>query len=279
MIYIDKEKCILCGACIKACPAYIFSQDSGNITTSDVDSCISCGHCSAICPKDAITHRDFNKEKVHSISKPNIDSAELLKMIKLRRSNRTFSDKPIPQEAIDMIIEAAFRAPTASNMQELKFLFIQDEELLEKIIDTTIEQFRGLLKIVDNPIVRPIAMRLSPSVARYLKSFKRIIAERAKGNDPILRGGKALLIIYTDKTVRFGREDANLAYQNGSLMAESLGVAQVYTGFVCNVARRNNKINRLLGITGEIHAGMAIGVPKYTFTKYIDKKDISLRVL
>lgn len=278
-ININKSKCIKCNACVEVCPAFVFERAGGAVVVGEVDNCISCGHCVAICPEEAIAHSNFGEGKVHYVGEVNVDSNELLNLIKLRRSNRTFTDKPIPQESLDMIIEAAFRAPTASNLQGLKFLLVQDQEVLDKVIDATLDHFRGLLKLVDNPIVRPIATRLSPSIGKYLKSFKRLIAEREKGNDEILRGGKALLIIYTDKSVRFGTEDANLAYQNGSLMAESLGVAQVYTGFVCNVARSSNKINKILGIEGKIQAGMALGMPKRKFSKYIDKRDIDLKVL
>ncbi|MFI3263576.1 MAG: nitroreductase family protein [Rikenellaceae bacterium] len=276
-LYIDR--CISCSACVEVCPSLIFKKEGKEVIVQGVSGCISCGHCVAVCPKNAITHTDFGEGKVHSEDVPNVDGVELLKLIKLRRSNRTFTKKPIPQDSINMIIEAAYRAPTASNIQGLKFMYIKDRELLDGIIDATLNHYKGLLNIIDNPIIRPIALMLSPTVRKYLKLFKRLIAERAKGNDPILRGGQALLVIYTDKSVRFGREDANLAYQNASLIAESLGVAQVYAGFMCDVARSNNKINKLLGIHGTIQAGMILGMPKHRFTKYIDKKDIDLKVL
>ncbi len=282
-IEINSKECIACKACVEVCPSLIFNcEDSSlpqNISIFNPDSCISCGHCVAICPKNAITHSNFTEDKVHKIDSIKIDSQELLNLIKIRRSNRTFTDKEIPQTQLDMIIEAAFRAPTASNLQGLKFILIKDKAILEQIIDLTISHYKGMLKLVDNPIVRPIATKVNPTIGGYIRTFKRMEAQRNKGKDPILRGAKTLLLIYTDKNSRFGTEDANLAYQNGSLMAESLGVAQVYTGFVCNVAHANNKINKLLGIDGRIQAGMALGIPKRHFTKYIDKQEISLRVI
>ncbi len=69
------------------------------------------------------------------------------------------------------------------------------------------------------------------------------------------------IFFYTDKKERFGCQDCNLAYQNASLMAEAAGVSQFYTGFVCSAAGmdRKRKLQKLLGIEGTVHAGIALG--------------------
>lgn len=87
----------------------------------------------------------------------------------------------------------------------------------------------------------------------------------------------AVLFICTPKGSRMGAADANLAYQNGSLMAESLGVAQFYTGFVLNAANmKKQKLEKMLGIDGQINAGMALGMPLFRFKNYIDRKEIEV---
>lgn len=278
-ISIDKSKCIECGACATACSPQLFDIIDGKVVIARPNSCFVCGHCVAICPVDAISHSSFGADKVHAIKRPKVEAEELMQLIRLRRSNRTFSNKEIPQESLNMIIEAAYRAPTASNLQGVKFLLVKDREVLDQVIDATMGYYKKIMRLVDNPVVRPLAVALSPTVAKYLQTFKKMIDERAAGGDPILRGGKAMLVIYTDKSSRFGCEDSNLAYQNASLMAESLGIAQVYTGFVCNVSHSTKQINKILGIKGKIQAGMALGMPSRRFTKYIDKSEIDFREL
>ncbi|MFI3266614.1 MAG: nitroreductase family protein [Rikenellaceae bacterium] len=281
-IDIDSIGCIKCKACVDVCPAAIFVNGSSQIELQNINTCISCGHCVAICPKDVITHSRFGEGKVHTVEAgAKVDSDELLNLMRLRRSNRSMTSKPIPQQSLDKIIEAAFRAPTASNIQGLKFVLVQDRKVLDSIIDITLDYFRGLMNMVDKPIVRPLAMKINSDIAKYFKAFKRMLEQRAEGEDPVLRGATAMLIIYTDPKVRFGVQDSNLAYQNASLMAESLGVAQVYTGFVCMVADsdKKQKLQKLLGIEGTIHAGMALGMPSRTFSKYIDKKPIDLKII
>ena len=78
---------------------------------------------------------------------------------------------------------------------------------------------------------------------------------------------------HTPASNRFGCEDANLAYQNASLMAESLGVSQIYMGFVLMAIRMGKKgaFARITGITGKPQAIMALGIPAFRYPKYVDR--------
>lgn len=113
-----------------------------------------------------------------------------------------------------------------------------------------------------------------------LSDLQSLVADFSSGEDRILRRATALILIHTPKNVRFGCQDSNLAYQNASLMAQSLGVGQFYTGYICaasGMSRINNPIKKLLGIEGTIHAGMALGLQTLQYPNYVDKKDIDLR--
>ena len=85
----------------------------------------------------------------------------------------------------------------------------------------------------------------------------------------VFERGHGCHLFYTDKKERFGCQDCNLAYQNASLMAEAAGVSQFYTGFVCSAAGmdRKRKLQKLLGIEGTVHAGIALGMPSFRFDK------------
>ena len=52
-------------------------------------------------------------------------------------------------------------------------------------------------------------------------------------------------------------------------MAESLGVSQIYMGFVLTAARmgRKNAFARIAGITGRPQAIMALGIPAFRYSK------------
>ncbi len=201
----------------------------------------------------------------------------MIELIRNRRSNRAFSNKAISEDVLEMIVEAAYRAPTATNQQKLEFILITNPEKLKILSDFTMQTFGKMLKKMDNPIVKGILKISQPKLLRYIPLFKEMQKTYAKGNDGILRGATATLLIYTPKKCRFGAADANLAYQNASLMAESCGITQFYTGFVVSASQfQKGKLEKLLGIEGEIHAGMAMAVPLFKMNNYIDRKPMKL---
>ena len=55
-LHFDTEKCNLCGACSKVCPANAITVDKENkVIRYDYFGCIYCGNCVQACPKQAIT--------------------------------------------------------------------------------------------------------------------------------------------------------------------------------------------------------------------------------
>lgn len=278
-IEIAEVSCIKCGKCVRVCPSVIFSQSGAKnkIEVTNQEGCIVCGHCVAACPTASVIHSDFPLGTVHPINYTAMPTPEqVMLLLKSRRSNRAFSKQAIPEEMLSQILEAAHRAPTASNMQQVEFTLITDPEKLRAITDYTVDVFSSIVKKLKNPIIKFCMKPFMAAVYRYLPQFDRLIAERDAGRDLILRGATAVIFIHTPKNSRFGCQDANLAYQNGSLMAESMGVSQFYTGFVCSAIKqdKDNKLAQQLDIDGTIHAGMALGMPQFRYPNYIDRKEI-----
>jgi nitroreductase len=57
----------------------------------------------------------------------------VLAAIQNRYSCRAYQDKPIEQEKLDRIIEAARLAPSARNLQEWRFLFVRDPQIRQQM--------------------------------------------------------------------------------------------------------------------------------------------------
>jgi nitroreductase len=61
----------------------------------------------------------------------------VLEAISKRYSCRAYQDKPIEQEKLDQIFEAARLAPSAKNMQDWRFVAVTDKDKKQKIADAT----------------------------------------------------------------------------------------------------------------------------------------------
>ena len=61
----------------------------------------------------------------------------VLEAIRRRYSCRAYQDKPIEQEKLDSIFEAARLAPSAKNTQDWRFVVVTDKETKSRIAETT----------------------------------------------------------------------------------------------------------------------------------------------
>ena len=124
-----------------------------------------------------------------------------------RRSVRAFCDREISREDRGIILDAAFRAPTAGNQQ------------LYSIIDITDEGKKELLSVLcDNqPFIKEAKLVLV-FVADPLKWYDAYISA---GLSPRPLGVGDLM---------FAISDANIAAQNAVIAAESLGIGSCYIG-------------------------------------------------
>lgn len=275
LIIVRDESCIKCGKCAKVCPAGVLTQKQkgGIINVEYIDSCIVCGHCVDVCPTASVVHSDFPPEKLHPIDYSLLPTPEqVMALVKTRRSNRAITSCPIPQDMLNRIVEAAHFAPTASNERNVSFTIITDPEKLRQISDFTINKFDSGARILMNPIVKVLLKPFLKEIYDILPAFYRYKQEHKAGNDPILRRATALLIIHTPKSSEFGCENANLAYQNASLMAHSLGVSQIYMGFVIRAIRKygSSKFSQITGVNGKVQAIMALGIPAFKYPQYIE---------
>ena len=275
-ISISSESCIKCGKCVKVCPIYVFTQQSKAVPqVSYPERCIGCGHCVSVCPTSSVAHELFPVQKVHSIDYEKRPSAEaLMLLLKSRRSNRVLKKEPVPQELIDKIIEAASVAPTASNSQLVNYTVVTNKESLNRITEFTLKTLESKLKYANNKMAKIILKKYAPKILYYIPMIKSMRQEFEKGNDLILRNAPALLIIHSPKSSRYAEEDCNLAYQNGSIMAEALGVSQIYCGFVLNAVKSNPKeFAKLISSNDRVCAVMALGMPAFRYPNYVDRKE------
>jgi nitroreductase len=151
-----------------------------------------------------------------------IETNEVLKVIKSRRSVRFYKQEQISQAELDLIIEAGVYAPTASNNQPWHFTIIQSKEMLQYI----------------------------NKKSKDLMSKSGIeAAEKAASNpnfEPTYNAPTLIIVsCRKDATSNFGSEDCAAATQNMLIAAESMNIGSVWLGIVGLLFRQKEEAIKL----------------------------------
>ena len=80
-IHINQNTCIRCKKCVRICPSALFTLQEDKGIEVNAEDCISCGHCVAVCPTNSIEHTDFPAEKVHTIDRSQLPTADQRKSL------------------------------------------------------------------------------------------------------------------------------------------------------------------------------------------------------
>ena len=278
-ININPDKCIRDGLCTALCRK-VFSRDGEDAVpvAARPEFCNSCGHCVLICPVGAITHENCPPERIHTVNPGLLPSYENMKeAIVSRRSIRTFQDKPVERTVMEAIIDGARHAPTAKNTQSTRYIVVRDKKLLGEIAAATALWLEGVSKKLRNPawgLLYALKTREGRAeTKRRVGQFMRIAEEMQAGRDAVLFDAPALVLFYTERGVTLAEANTNLAVQNATLIAASLGLGSFYTGYVVMACRHDKTIPRLLRLPAgcTIYGGLALGYPKITFSRWIER--------
>ncbi len=273
-IQINNEKCLRCSHCVKVCPAAVFVGSKGGVPEVErTKGCIGCGHCMDVCTGDAIVHSEFPVEMVHDVCTDLLPTPEqLMELMRSRRSNRALTDKPVPEDVLHDILEAARYAPTAENSRRVVVTVIRDAEKLQVLEDSVMRFFLFLKKLLMNPVVKPLTKCLLPDLYKEAPELERFEKRWRAGERPCLCNGTTLLVFSAPAGYDFAKDDCNLAYQNASLMAEAHGVSQIYMGLIQTALQfmGQAKARRLLGLPKghKSCALMALGMPAFRYKRY-----------
>ncbi|MFQ6068328.1 MAG: nitroreductase family protein [Candidatus Bathyarchaeia archaeon] len=146
----------------------------------------------------------------------------VLENISRRRSIRRFKPKPVSRKAINQIVEAAQRAPTACGMQTYSFILITNQQIRKEIYNAIGEQ--QWMKQA------PVWIMICADMTRQLQLFKLLRVETRFG--PLSMLLSAVI-------------DAALAAENMVIAADALGLGSVFIGSVWGNLKGVAKILKL----------------------------------
>lgn len=220
-VNINRKLCIGCEKCVKDCVSQKIGIVNGKAEFL-YERCIQCGHCYAICPVGAVSmtnYPDARDEKPFDIAE--FDSEKLLLAMKSRRTVRQFKNKEVPREIIEKIIEAGRYCPTGTNAQDFSFTVLQNAK--DEAEKEAVKIFRT-------------AQKIPTPFSGYIKN--------AVIDDRFFFKGAPTVIVVSGK----GKTSPCLASSYMELMAESLGLGVLYSGFFVAAAKLSRKISAILDL-------------------------------
>ncbi len=90
MPWIDEDKCVGCGICVRECPVNAISMGDGKAEI-DMDKCIRCGRCHEACSQEAVRH---DSEKIPEEVEQNLSKTkQLMKNFKTKEEKKAFLER------------------------------------------------------------------------------------------------------------------------------------------------------------------------------------------
>jgi nitroreductase len=179
---------------------------------------------------------------------------ETLRTINDRHSSRSFTDTPVADHDIRVIVEAANKAPSAHNQQSWHFIIIKGEKK-RQLVDLV------NLKAGEFPKSTSVLLRMA---SRSIASAPLVIAVANTGE--LIDHGTNLFGVDFETAYDFFRtmeiQSSAAAVQNLLLAATSLGLATVWLGILFLI---KDDVLVLLGEPrGEFMAVIPVGYPSKT---------------
>lgn len=269
MLYLDKEKCIGCGLCVKDCWFGAINIQNGK-TDCDYNRCFKCGHCIAICPKNCFSLDDYGPMEVQDYcsEKFDISPQKLLNFIKFRRTIRQFLPKPVERTMIEEILQAGRFTQTGGNQQKISYIVVQEklQELRKLAIDKLYGMSQQLIDTEDATLKR---------YAGIWQTMHDDYEENPNGRDKLFLKAPLLLIVTSPSQIDGGLASANIA----NMIDATPGLGTCFSGFFTRAASGDPIFHEFLGINPgySICASMMVGYHNTKYQRTVPRKptDIS----
>jgi len=294
MIHIDAATCKPCGLCGDVCPRHLTEvvgegDDKRTVVVSErAELCMRCGHCAAVCPTESIAVDGLEPAAFGDRAPLEVEDAQLLTLLRQRRSVRRYKQRPVPREALDRIVEAVHAAPTGTGSVSNGVIVVDRRERIAEMMDHVYGLYEKLDGALKNPIARFFVKRRAG--ARGLGTLERFVMPgmrwymrwRVEGRgDEISRDCPALVLFLGPADEPMVAENCTVAAFHAVLMAETLGVGSCFNHLIPPACNRVPELRAMLGLAegAEVHTSVTFGYPRIKFRRAILRRAAEVRFL
>jgi nitroreductase/NAD-dependent dihydropyrimidine dehydrogenase PreA subunit len=255
---IDVQKCKRDGTCAAVCPLKLITLSEEESLPVPIDraekQCIRCGHCVAVCPFGALSLKVMKPEECLPFDRKLLPSVEQARQFLMaRRSTRVYKKQPVDRETLAAMIDTARYAPTAVNIQPVKWLVIEDAGEVNHLAGLVIDWMRQVMKE-------------DPELAKGL-NMKRFVSDWDNGEDRICRGAPHVIVAHADEAIAVAQSSCTIALTYLELAAFSAGLGACWAGFFTRAANLYPPMKEVLQLPEghQVFGAMLVGYSKYRY--------------
>ena len=183
-----------------------------------------------------------------------------MKVIQDRRSIRDYSDEPVSEEDLKMILEAARQAPSGENAQPWRFIIVKDETTRQRL--GTIARGGSGRRFTAEYVTKQMHERFATMQDEEKK--KKIFEKLTSGSvSAFLSEAPINIVVCGKKGVWDMPYDTSASIENMLLMVTGLGLGACWVIAPCIDIRDEERLKKLLGVPEEfkIVSIVAVGHP------------------
>lgn len=168
-----------------------------------------------------------------------------LKIIQDRRSIRDFTEEPVSDQDLDMILEAARQAPSGENAQPWRFIIVKDEAMRKKM--GAIAGGGSGRRFTAEFVTKKMQARFAglQDEAKKQAAFQKLTSGQVS---TFMADAPVNIVVCGKKDVWDMPYDTSAAIENILLMVTALGLGACWVIAPCIDIRDEERIKALLGI-------------------------------
>jgi nitroreductase len=168
-----------------------------------------------------------------------------MKVIQDRRSIRDYTDEPVSDQDLDMILEAARQAPSGENAQPWRFIIVKDVETRKKL--GALAGGGSGRRFTAEFVTKKMQERFS---SLQDEAKKRAVFEKLTSGQvsTFLAGAPVNIVVCGKKDVWDLPYDTSAAIENMLLMVTALGLGACWVIAPCIDIRDEERVKALLGM-------------------------------